>query len=504
MYRLLLFIAVAGLSVSCGNTSTHSAPQAVVSTEWHPNDKQWYSEPWPEEAVPHRLDDLPVQAVSNADAKNLIVLDPDQQYQRILGIGASLEHSTVYAIRKNKSPAQQKALLSALIDPVNGIGLNLFRISIGTSDFSDGTHAQTPPDNTKGWYSFQDTADSAFSIQRNIELGIVNTLQMALEVGKETHNPVKLVASPWSPPRWMREHNNMVQGGTLKAEYYEAYAQYLREFVEAYAAEGIPIHAITLQNERQFQPPAYPGMVLSWQQERDLLIAVYHNFHNVNQHHGRELNVKLWTLDHNFDYWQQAVAQLDDFLEKGLYHYIDGTAFHHYAGDSSAMASVHQAHPQKDVIFTEGSVWGVGNANLNRGFQSVIRHFRHWSTAYISWVTMLPQQVDEANQGPYNKLGVVGPTMLIQEKGNSAGWYKTPEYWLTGQFSKFIRRGAVRIASSPETINHMENVAFQNPDGSVVSVITNPNDSIQAVSFSLHDKLWQIDVPANSIATVIW
>ena len=214
--------------------------------------------------------------------------------------------------------------------------------------------------------------------------------------------------------------------------------------------------------------------------------------------------MKLWTLDHNFDYWQQAVAQLDDFLEKGLYHYIDGTAFHHYAGDSSAMASVHQAHPQKDVIFTEGSVWGVGNANLNRGFQSVIRHFRHWSTAYISWVTMLPQQVDEANQGPYNKLGVVGPTMLIQEKGNSAGWYKTPEYWLTGQFSKFIRRGAVRIASSPETINHMENVAFQNSDGSVVSVITNPNDSIQTVSFSLHDKLWQIDVPANSIATVIW
>ena len=210
MYRLLLFIAVAGLSVSCGNTSTHSAPQAVVSAEWHPNDKQWYSEPWPEEAVPHRLDDLPVQAVSNADAKNLIVLDPDRQYQRILGIGASLEHSTVYAIRKNKSPAQQKALLSALIDPVNGIGLNLFRISIGTSDFSDGTHAQTPPDNPKGWYSFQDTPDSAFSIQRNIELGIVNTLQMALEVGKETHNPVKLVASPWSPPRWMREHNNMV------------------------------------------------------------------------------------------------------------------------------------------------------------------------------------------------------------------------------------------------------------------------------------------------------
>ncbi len=504
MHRLLLFIAVAGLLVSCGNTSNHSAPQAVVSTEWHPNDKQWYSEPWPEEAVPRRLDNLPVQAVSRTDAEDLIVLDPEQQYQRILGIGASLEHSTVYAIRKNKTRAEQKALLAALIDPVNGIGLNLFRISIGTSDFSDGTYAETSPDSEKGWYSFQDTPESTFSIQRNIELGITDTLQMAIETGNETHNPVKLVASPWSPPRWMRERNDMVQGGTLKPEFYEAYAQYLREFIEAYAAEGIPVYALTLQNERQFEPPAYPGMVLSWQQERDLLIAVYHNFHNVNQHHGDELNVKLWTLDHNFDYWQQAVTQLDDFLEKGLYHYIDGTAFHHYAGDSSAMASVHQAHPQKDVIFTEGSVWGVGGDNLNRGFQSVIRHFRHWSTAYISWVTMLPQEVDEANQGPYNKPGVVGPTMLIQEKGDSNNWYKTPEYWLTGQFSKFIRRGAVRIGSSPETINHMENVAFQNPDGSVVAIATNPNDTEQTLSFALQDKVWQITVPANSIATVKW
>lgn len=495
------------LIFGCALFATHlhatSQPQAWASSELHSNDKAWYTTPWPESDIAYRLTPITVKQVDTMDSSG-IHIDPTHSYQRILGLGASLEHSTVYALRKNKNAAQQEAVLRALIDPKAGIGMNLFRISIGTSDFSDGTYADTPTDNAKGWYSFQDTPTSPFSIQRNIELGIIDTLQMAIKVGHDTHNPIKFVASPWSPPRWMREHNNMVQGGTLKREYYADYAQYLRQFIEAYDAQGIPIHAITLQNERQFEPPAYPGMVLSWQQERDLLIEIYENFHNISGHHGKPLAVKLWTLDHNFNYWQQAVDQLDSFKSLGKSNYIDGTAFHHYAGDSSAMAKVHQAHPDKDVIFTEGSVWGVGNDNPNRGFQSVIRHLRHWSTAYISWVTMLPQQVDEANQGPYNKLGVVGPTMLIQEKGASPNWYKTPEYWLMGQFSRFIQRDALRIESNDISDKGIENVALKNPDGSIVSVLTNPHDKAVEITLTLKDKAWLVTLPQHAVTTVVW
>ena len=502
MFSRLLSIAGFSLLAFHANAESADNPRAWASSEFHSNDKAWYTQPWPEKDIPFRLTEIPVTAKDGDE--QVITLTPSQQYQTVLGLGASLEHSTVYAIRKNKTAEQQAALLAALIDPRQGIGMNLFRISIGTSDFSDGTRATTPPDNDMGWYSFQDTPDSPFSIQRNIELGIVDTIKMALAVGEQTHNPVKLVASPWSPPRWMREHNNMVQGGTLKPEFYDDYAQYLRNFIEAYDKEGIPVYAITLQNERQFQPPEYPGMVLSWQQERDLLIAVYENFHNIGGNFGSELNVKLWTLDHNFNYWEQAVDQLDALKASKQYDYIDGTAFHHYAGDSSAMLKVHNAHPDKDVIFTEGSVWGIGGDNPNRGFQSVIRHFQHWSTAYISWVTMLPQSVGEANKGPYSKLGIVGPTMLIQEQGDSESWYKTPEYWLMGQFSKFIKPGAVRIGSQPQTAGKLETVAFKNPDGGIVAVLSNPAPSAQTVTYKMNDKAWQVTLPATSVVTVVW
>ena len=498
--RLLTFMTFSFVLFNA-TAKVNEQPQAWTSTELHPNDQRWYSAPWPESDISYRLSPLTV-AASAANTKDAIEINPTRRFQTIIGLGASLEHSTVYAIRKNKDRQQQRALLDALIDPVDGIGMNLFRISIGTSDFSDGTHARTPTDNDMGWYSFQDTPDSAFSIQRNIELGIVETLQMALEAGRQSNNPVRFVASPWSPPRWMREHNNMVQGGTLKRQFYAAYATYLRNFIEAYASQGIPVYAITLQNERQFEPPAYPGMVMSWQQERDLLIAVYENFHNVGGHYGETLDVKLWTLDHNFNYWQQAIAQIDSLKQMDKAHYLDGTAFHHYAGDSSAMAKVHQAHPDKDVIFTEGSVWGAGDKDLNRGFQAVIRHLRHWSTAYLSWVTMLPQQVDEANKGPYNKLGVVGPTMLIQHQGNSDNWYKTPEYWLMGQFSRFIQQGAVRIATTPVSVGKIENVAFENPDGSVVCLLSNAAGTARQISLSLGTRQWQVTVPAKSVTTV--
>ena len=501
----LLLCFLPGLS-ACATPDTSSkgpTPQAWASTELHPNDQRWYSSPWPESDISHTLSPIKVNAVTAFNAP-VFTLQPEKRFQTILGIGASLEHSTVYAIRKNKSKAQQRALLSALIDPVNGIGMNLFRISIGTSDFSDGTRAKTPTSHSNGWYSLQDSPDRPFSIQRNRELGIIDTLNMALEVGAASNNPVRFVASPWSPPAWMREHNSMVQGGTLLPEFYAAYAQYLRNFIEAYADEGIPVYAITLQNERQFEPPAYPGMVLSWQQERDLLIAVYENFHNIGGEYGKDLPVKIWTLDHNFDYWQQAIEQLDSFTEIGKAHYVDGTAFHHYDGDSSAMVAVHAAYPSKDVIFSEGSVWGAGNDNPNRGYQAIIRHLRHWSTAYLSWVTMLPQQVDEANKGPYNKLGVVGPTMIIQEKGSSTNWYKTPEYWLMGQFSRFIREGATRIEVTPETVNRIEAVAFTNPNGSTVSVLSNPHDQEQVITIGANKTYWQLTLPANSIVTVKW
>lgn len=512
--QIAALTVAAGLLLSaCETTSGDSAPaerqrvNAWISSEFMPMDDRWYTDPWPESEIPLRLTEQPSlywQPKGTAKGLTLIELEPEKPRQTIIGLGASLEHTTVYAIRKNKTPEQQREILKALIDPKQGIGMNLFRIEIGTSDFADGTRATPKPLYEKGWFSLQDSPEQPFSIERPKSLGIVETIQMALEVGEQSNNPIKLVASPWSPPDWMREGENMVRGGPLKADMLDRYAQYLRNFVEAYQAEGIPIYALTLQNERQFEPEAYPGMIISWQMERDLLIKVYENFHNISGHFGPELNVKLWTLDHNFDYWQQAKEQMDSFKAQGKAHYVDGTAFHHYGGDTAQMGQMHDAHPDKDVIFTEGAVWGLNADDNRRGFETVIRHFRNWSTAYTGWVTMITQQVDEANQGPYNKVGVLSPTLLVHRSGNTSGWYKTPEYWLMGQFSKFIRPGARRIESNYGSLETITNVAFSNPDGSYVTIVANSTHKAQSFVLTLGNREFTAQVPAKSIATYRW
>lgn len=506
MNHYLQLTLVALLALVSTQVLSNSTVESWYSSALHANDSQWYKPQWQESDIPLKLSKqaaLHWYKQAN-DSQQKIKIDSEIHYQTVLGLGSSLEHASVYAIRKNKNEAQQRQVLKALIDPNTGIGLNLFRISIGTSDFSDGTLATPPASHPNGWYSLQDNADGAFSIERNRSLGIIATLKMAIEVGEKNQNPLKFVATPWSPPAWMRENNTMVKGGALKTDMMDNYVRYLRQFVESYQAEGIPIYAITMQNERQFEPETYPGLIMSWQQERDLLIKVYENFHNIGGKFGAEIKVKLWSLDHNFNYWQQAAAQISSLQKMAKDHYLDATAFHHYDGDSAQMALLHESHPDKDVIFTEGSVWGIGGDNANRGFQSVIRHFRHWSTAYISWVTMLTQRPDEANQSPYNQLGKVGPTLLIQQKGNSSQWYKIPEYWLLGQFSRFIKRGAKRIYSNEGSIATLSNVAFQNPDNSIIVVVANSREHEQTLNIEYNQQYIHTRIPGNSLATFRW
>ena len=147
-----------------------------------------------------------------------------------------------------------------LIDPANGIGMNLFRLCIGTSDFSDGTPvAGDPTNNPGGWYTYQDGGpDSAFSIQHDLDLNIVHVIKLAQDVAAKANRPIRFFASAWSPPAWMKDSNSLV-GGSLLTSMIPAYAAYLRQFVQAYQAQGIPIYAITTGNEHYTRPPSIPA-----------------------------------------------------------------------------------------------------------------------------------------------------------------------------------------------------------------------------------------------------
>ena len=485
-----------------------STIESWISSELHPMSEKWYTDPWPETDIRYRLTkQAPLKWRSRKSvgtATETVLIEPSLTYQTMLGIGSSLEHTTIYAIRKNKTRSQQRAILESLISPEEGIGMNLFRIEIGTSDFSDGTKASPPPLYERGWFSLKDTPDAPFSIDRPLSLGIIDTLKMAIEVGEATKNPIKIFASPWSPPDWMRAKKSMVQGGAIKRSMLDDYAAYLRQFVEAYAAEGIPIYAITLQNERLFEPADYPGMVISWELERDLLIEVHNNFRSVGGEYGEPLDVKLWALDHNFDHWNEAELLISDLKTNDQAHILDGIAFHHYGGLSKQMAALQSLHPDIPVMFTEGSVWGLNGDDNRRGFETVIQHLRNGATTYNAWVTMITQNPAEANQGPYNQVGKVAPTMLIQENGSSSEYYKTPEFWLMGQFSRFVRPGAIRIHSNYGSIQTVTNVAFLNPDGTYVLIVANSTSEHQAFNVEFSSQHFSASIPPKSIATYRW
>ena len=450
----------------------------------------------------------------------LIQVDPDQKFQSLLGIGTSLEDTTLFAILKNKTDDQRRAILKDLLDPATGIGLNLIRITIGTADFSDGRSVAGSDTNPNGWYSYQDGGpDSPFSIDNDKNIystealtypgGIVAALKLAKQVAAESGNELTFFASPWSPPAWMKTPSTLVGATdlgstTLKDGFEPQLAQYLRNFVMAYEAEGIPIHALTLQNERNFTPNAYPGMRLSDQQESDLVEATYENFHNIGGDHGPLLHTGLWILDHNFDQVGSAIAVMDLLAAKDKAAYVDAAAFHHYGGDPSQMTQFSDRYPATDMVFTEGAVWGVGSASgQGNNFQEVVKMLRNGARSYVDWVTMVTHDSAEHIQGPFAAPPNLSPVLLMSAP-DDVGYIRTPEFFMLGQFSRYIKPGAVRIASGAGTPDRAMTVAFRNPDDQVVLVAVNASDFNQDITIAYRG--WQVTgtVPKKAVGTFLW
>lgn len=476
--------------------SSVSAQQANmwVSSELYPANPVWFTSPPAASDIRYRLTKVDIKAFDRPQnsGQQLFTVNPDKHYQSILGIGTSFEETSVYAILKNKTDEQAKEILRALIDPQNGIGMNLFRITIGTSDFSD---ARAVSDHPQGFYSYQDNPDTPFSIQNDIDLGIIKVLNMAQDVAAACDPPqeIKFLASPWSPPAYMKTSEKLI-GGSLKKGHEKQLAIYFRNFVQAYKKHGIPIYAMTIQNEANFTPSTYPGMKLTWQQERDVVIASYDEFQR-----EPKIDTKLWIIDHNFEYWKKADKILNALARMGKKHYVDAVAFHDYsAAPPSNMLKLQQRYPDINLQFSEMSKFGVG------GMYDIQQYFLNGSQSYVYWVTMSTQTPDEHNQGPYNTIDRLSPTMLIQKDGDSPEWIKNADYYLLGQFSRFIRPGAVRVHcdfGSPESLTA---VAFQNPDASIVFILVNQTDEEQPFQINLLEKFFSASAPQKAVATVVF
>lgn len=479
----LLAPAVLGAVNPAPAAAAGAAVQVYLSSEstapgYGPSSGNWFTDPATGlAATPYQLSRQPDLSVTPASGSATITADIGTRYQSVLGVGSSLEESTIYNLSR-MSPAARTAALHKLVDPVGGAGFNVARIPLGTSDFT-----------SRQFYTYDDGAAdpglSRFSIQKDIDYHIISVLKEAKAINPD----LLLFGSVWSPPAWMKANNSLI-GGTLPDANIPVLAAYLRKAVTAYAGQGLPLYAVTMQNEPLFSPPDYPGMTLTADQERRIATALRGEL----DANGASAT-RIWAFDHNFSDGVNYSAGVlgSPGSPSDAFAAVDGVAFHDYGGDPSAMSQVKAAYPAKDVAMTERAVWGTSGADR------IVQYFRNQSIMYEDWVTMLDQ-----NRGPEQWSGSPDPSMLIQSPGSPDTYWALPDYYIIAQFSKFVARGATRVATNNGGSGSVTNVAFLNPDGTLVTVVVNQTGSAQPVTLRAGGQQVSATLPAKTVGTYLW
>ena len=426
----------------------------------------------------------PALFAERASARSHIVVDDTQRFQEIVGFGASLTDSSAWLIQHKLDARQRDALLEELFGREgNGLGLSFSRLTIGASDFS------------RHHYSLNDTPDGKpdpelkhFSIDEN-RGDVIPVARAMLAINPQ----LKIMASPWSAPGWMKDSNSLIQGRLLP-QYYNAFSRYLLKYVDAYAAEGVPIFALTVQNEPDYEPKDYPGMRLNAPARARL----------IGDHLGpmiarRGNGPLIFDWDHNWDKPEEPMGVLSDPVAG---NYVDAVAWHCYGGDVAAQSPVHDAFPDKDAYMTEcsGGDWEpVRSGGLPLQMKNIIiRSMRHWARGALFWNLALDE-----NNGPYAG-GCHTCRGVVTIDSRTGEITRTDEYYALAHASRFVRPGAHRIASSGPT-DDLDNVAFRNADdGSLVLLVS--NSAIQPRRFSVAhgERRFAYTLPARSVATFVW
>jgi len=411
-----------------------------------------------------------------------IYVDNSKTFQTIVGIGGALTDAsgeTFFKLPKDK----QNEIITAYFDKEKGIGYSLGRTHINSCDFSSGSYAYTE---TAG-----DTSLSKFSIQHDLKYRIP-LIKLAIE---KTGGDIKLFASPWSPPAWMKTNNDMLHGGSLKHEYYPAWANYYIRFFEEYKKQGINFWGLTIQNE-PLAVQSWESCVYTAEEERDFL-RDYLGPKLVKSQFA-DTKVIIWDHNRNFMYRRSSVV-LDD---PEASRYVWGTGFHWYSGnqyDNEKM--LHDAYPSKAMMMTEGCLYpfkmdSVNNWRFGEIYgESLINDFNNWAAGWTDWNILL----DETGGPNHVKNFCYAPVIADTKTGKV--YYMASFYYL-GHFSKFVRPGAKRIVATTSTDNLLT-TAFANPDGSIAVVVMNKSDKSLAFNLCLDRKAARLTSPAHSIITSI-
>ena len=424
----------------------------------------------------------PIPFEVGAPSQLKIRVDDARQYQMIEGFGAAFTDSSAWLIQRRMNSTQRRELLRELFDPETGLGLSLTRVPIGASDFSL-TH-----------YSFDDVpaGQSDPGLTRfSIERARADVLPLVREA--RTINPaLKVFISSWSAPAWMKTSGSLMKG-KLEPRYYDAFARYFDKTLSAFKAEGVPVYALTMQNEPHFEPADYPGMRME-PAERAAFIGA---------HLGPMLakkwpQVKLLDWDHNWDQPQSPLAVLADPKAR---KYVAGIAWHCYGGDVSAQSKVHEQFPDSETWMTEcsGGGWAPKwSETLSWMTQNlVIGNVRNWGRGTILWNLALDEDSSPHLGGCGDCRGVV----TVNSKSGAVT--RNVEYYVLGHASRFVKPGARRIESDTG-VDGLQTAAFRNVDGSAVLIVLNTAAKQRVFSVVTGTDSFSATLDAGSVATMTW
>ncbi|MGG5207397.1 glycoside hydrolase family 30 protein [Chryseobacterium sp. MIQD13] len=420
----------------------------------------------------------PVKFVNNSNNWQNIEIDDTQKFQYVDGFGYTLTGGSVEVINR-LSPSKRKALLNELFGKdKNSISISYLRLSIGASDldsqvfsYDDLPEGQTDPALLK------------FSLAKDKDL--IAMLKEILAI-----NPnIKIIAAPWSAPVWMKD-NGKSKGGSLKPEFYKTYAEYFVKYIQGMKKEGITIDAITPQNE-PLHPGNNPSLYMPSEQQRDFIKGHLGPVFKANN-----IKTKIVVYDHNCNKPEYA---LDILKDPEAYKYIDGSAFHLYEGDVSALGTVHNAFPDKNLYFTEqwtGSQ-GTFNEDLNWHVKNVIiGTMRNWSSIALEWnVANDPQYKPHTDGGCTECKGAITVS-------DSENFTRNVSYYIIAHASKFVPAGSQRVASTQtETLS---TAAFKTPAGKTVLIIQNGNSTDESFNIKYNGKTAPVTLSGNSAATYVF
>jgi len=419
-----------------------------------------------------------------SDAGAILTLDPSTTFQVMTGFGASITDSSSYVMTKYLADSALKDAMVKLFDPVNGVGLSFLRQPMGASDFS-----------SVGNFSYDDTAQDVTLTHFNIDQDMKATVPL-LKQSRALNPSLFILGTPWSPPAWMKNNASMNGSGSgasgnpgLALTAYAPLAQYFVKFVQAYAAQGIVVNAITPQNEPQNGAAAYPGMDLNAASELKLIGT---NLGPAFKAAG--LSTLIWAFDHNWDHEDYPEQVMADATANG---FSEGAAFHCYGGDPSAMTTFHQKFPQKSIYMTECSGGDWQDSPWSNGIELAISSVANYAQAVVFWNLALDE-----NHGPTNN-GCPGCRGLITVNSKTKDVKYEVDYFALGHFSKFVLPGARRIGSMSSN-PALHQVAFANKDGRLAVVAHNTGKDTLSVQIGSGATAMNVSVPANAAVTVAW